>query len=43
MTAVGHVQIDGPTSNLSFNEIPDDDLADASKTALIFVVVLEFL
>ena len=31
----------GPTSNVSFNDIPVDDLADASNTALIFVVVLD--
>ena len=31
----------GPTSNISFIDIPVDDLADASNTALILVVVLD--
>ena len=31
----------GPTSNVSFREIPDVDFADASKTALSFVVELD--
>ena len=31
----------GPTSNISFNDIPVDDLADASNTALILVVVFD--
>ena len=33
----------GPTSRVSFSETPDDDFADASKTALTFVVELELL
>ena len=31
----------GPTSSISFRDTPDEDLADASNTARIFVVVLE--
>ena len=31
----------GPTRSVSFSDIPDDDLADASKTALILVVELD--
>ena len=31
----------GPTSNMSFNDIPADDMADVSNTVLIFVVVLD--
>ena len=31
----------GPTNNISFRETPLEDLADASNTALIFVVVLD--
>ena len=31
----------GPTSSVSFSDTPEDDLADASKTALSLVVVLE--
>ena len=30
----------GPTRNVSLNEIPDDDFAEASKTALTLVVEL---
>ena len=31
----------GPTSSVSFRETPDEDFAEASKTAQIFVVVLD--
>ena len=33
----------GPTNKVSLRDTADDDLADASNTALIFVVVLESL
>ena len=33
----------GLTSRMSFNDTPDADSAEASKTALILVVVLELL
>ena len=33
----------GPTSRMSFNDIPDDDFAEASNTARILVVVLDCL
>ena len=31
----------GPTNNVSLRETPVEDLAEASNTALIFVVVLD--
>ena len=31
----------GPANNISFRETPVEDLAEASNTALIFVVVLD--
>ena len=33
----------GPTRSWSFNETPDEDFIEASKTALTFVVVLDSL
>ena len=33
----------GPTSRMLFNDIPDDDFAEASNTAHILVVELDCL
>lgn len=33
----------GPTNNVSLSDTPVEDFAEAPKTALIFVVVLESL
>ena len=32
----------GPTSSMSFNDTPVKDLAEASKTVLTLVVVLDY-
>ena len=33
----------GPTNKVSLRDTPDEDLADASNNALIFVVLLQAL
>ena len=40
-TSINDEWIVGPTNNMSFKDMPEDDFADASKTALIFVVELD--